>query len=248
MSELSNKTRLSVTVCAITALGGTSSALAADPWSASANIGAVSNYIWRGVTQTDDQAAVQGGVDVAHESGFHAGTWVSNVDFGPGSATYELDVTAGYDFQFGNEDMSLGLSTIYVAYPDSDPDDDFWEMAVTGGYKWFSAGIHYTVWGGDDTEDAIYTDGDIYYNLAVDLPLPKSFSIGAFAGYYDFTNELPVNELETDSVDYTHWGVKLSKDASEFGTFSLTYEQTDGSDAEFWNDEAKVWVGWNKTF
>ncbi len=50
-------------------------ALAQDPWSFSANIGVVSNYMWRGVTQTGDQAAVQGGLDVAHESGFYAGTW-----------------------------------------------------------------------------------------------------------------------------------------------------------------------------
>ena len=49
--------------------------------SVSANIGVVSNYVWRGITQTDDKAAVQGGVDYSHSSGFYAGTWVSNVDF-----------------------------------------------------------------------------------------------------------------------------------------------------------------------
>jgi uncharacterized protein (TIGR02001 family) len=61
-------------------------AAAQDPWSFSANIGAVSNYIWRGVTQTGDQAAVQGGLDVAHESGFYAGTWASNIDWDEGSS------------------------------------------------------------------------------------------------------------------------------------------------------------------
>jgi len=47
-----------------------------------ANIGATSNYVWRGVTQTNDAVAVQGGIDYRHEVGFYAGTWASNVDFG----------------------------------------------------------------------------------------------------------------------------------------------------------------------
>ena len=48
----------------------------------SANVAAVSNYFWRGVSQTDDKAAVQGGIDYSHESGLYAGTWASNIDFG----------------------------------------------------------------------------------------------------------------------------------------------------------------------
>ena len=47
----------------------------------SANAAIASNYIWRGVTQTDDQAAGQGGIDWGYDSGLYAGTWVSNVDF-----------------------------------------------------------------------------------------------------------------------------------------------------------------------
>ncbi len=47
----------------------------------SANAAVTSNYIWRGVTQTADQAAGQGGIDWGHDSGLYAGTWVSNVDF-----------------------------------------------------------------------------------------------------------------------------------------------------------------------
>lgn len=72
-----------------------SSALADDPWAVSANIGAVSNYIWRGVTQTGDGPAIQGGIDVGHESGFYIGTWASNIDWDNGSQDVTTDVT-GY--------------------------------------------------------------------------------------------------------------------------------------------------------
>jgi uncharacterized protein (TIGR02001 family) len=127
-------------------LATTGAALAEGPgpWSFSANIGAVSNYMWRGMTQSDDQAAVQGGLDVAHDSGFYAGTWASNIDWGTDDPNYELDIYMGYDFTLPDENASLGLNTIYYAYPDSDSDVDFWEIGISGGYSFFSAGIQYT--------------------------------------------------------------------------------------------------------
>ncbi|MEN8761748.1 MAG: TorF family putative porin, partial [Thiogranum sp.] len=64
----------------------------------SANLGVQSNYYFRGITQTDDNAAVSGGIDYAHDSGFYVGTWLSNVDFG-GKEDVEVDGYAG----FGND-------------------------------------------------------------------------------------------------------------------------------------------------
>ena len=62
----------------------------------SANIGVTSNYLWRGVTQTDDGAAIQGGIDWSHDSGFYLGTWASNIDWGVGSSGVEVDFYGGY--------------------------------------------------------------------------------------------------------------------------------------------------------
>jgi uncharacterized protein (TIGR02001 family) len=78
-------------------------AAAEEPFSISANIGVVSNYMFRGTTQTGDQPAVQGGLDFTHESGFYAGTWASNVDFDEGSSesvfgTVAVDPTTASGF------------------------------------------------------------------------------------------------------------------------------------------------------
>jgi hypothetical protein len=70
-----------------------STAMAEGPWDFSANIGVVSNYIWRGASQTGDEAAIQGGLDVSHESGFYAGTWASNIDWDNGAQDVSTDVT-----------------------------------------------------------------------------------------------------------------------------------------------------------
>lgn len=231
-------------------------AFAQDPWTFSANIGAVSNYIWRGVTQTDDQPAIQGGLDVAHDSGFYAGTWASNVDFGEDGANYELDFYAGYDFTLPVEDASLGLNTIYYAYPDGG-DIDFWEIGISGGYKWLSLGIQYTAWGDEANEDTLFDEGDFYYSASLDFPLPQDFGLSIFGGYYDFDDDqivVGVREVDgmlldvTEGADYGHWGATISKEAGEFGTFSFTYEQNDGDTEVGYDNDAKVWVGWLKEF
>jgi hypothetical protein len=250
-------------------------ALAQDPWSFSANIGAVSNYMFRGASQTGDKPAIQGGVDVSHESGFYAGTWASNVDFDEGGAdtvtgivpvdevgdpltdddgnyivqgvtagdnadsppNYELDFYAGYDYAV-NDDLSFGVSTVYYAYPDG-RDFDFWELGASGTYKWFTAGLAYTAWGEAD-DDAPFSEGDLYYYGSLDFGLPYDFGLSLHGGYYDFDTSL-------GGWDYGHGGVSVSKEAGDFGTFSLNYDQI-GRDSDVWDDEPKVWVGWVKEF
>ncbi|AGA88974.1 conserved hypothetical protein, proteobacterial [Thioflavicoccus mobilis 8321] len=235
------------------------------PFSLSANIGAVSNYLWRGMTQTDDGPAIQGGIDLSHESGFYAGTWASNIDWDDDdSPNYELDLYMGYDFTLPIENASLGINTIYYAYPDGDTDVDFWEIGISGGYQYLSAGIQYTVWGDDDNDGGPYSEGDLYYYAGLDLPLPKNFALSAKLGYYDFDDDeidvstcsgswfscwLSPPAADLKSADYWHWGVSVSREAGDFGTFSFNYEQNDGGeDGDVWDDDAKVWVGWNKEF
>ena len=269
------------------ALGGP--AAAEDPYNISANIGAVSNYMWRGVTQTQDGAAVQGGLDFKHESGFYAGTWVSNVDFNnegapqlstvktdalgnpvyddngfpiyetigsfnPDSPNYELDFYLGFG---GNitDDLSWDLKGIYYAYPDGS-DADFAEIGGSATFKWFTLGLAYTVYGQND--DGLFDNGDFYYFGAFeysDLPFGLSFS--ARGGYYDFDSDQVVAGTYvsngkvfdvTDSADYWHYGASISKDAGDFGTFSLNWDQNDGNTNVGYDDDPKFWVGWLKEF
>ncbi len=104
----------------------------------SGNIGAASNYLWRGTTQTDDSVAVQGGIDYSHDSGFYLGTWASNVDFGD-DTSYELDFYGGYSGSIG-EDFGYDISYLYYGYPDAEGDIDFGELALTLSWKWFELG------------------------------------------------------------------------------------------------------------
>ena len=92
----------------------------------SANVTFSSDYIWRGMTQTDGPA-MSGGFDFESENGFYAGIWGSNVNFNDGAGS-ELDYYFGYGFEVGNVGIDLG----YVAfdYPQNNTGLDFEEIVI----------------------------------------------------------------------------------------------------------------------
>jgi uncharacterized protein (TIGR02001 family) len=220
--------------CGVAILGATTVAQAEF----SANIGVTSNYMWRGTTQTDDGAAVQGGLDWAHDSGFYLGTWASNIKWGSDmSSGAEVDFYGG--FANSINDFGYDLGVIYYYYPDDDYDDsDFTELYASGSYKWFEAGLAYTVSG--DADDAPYSDGDLYYHAGVSFDIQDGWSIGGTIGYYDFDTELK-DELE----DYTHYQLDIGKSAGDFGDFTFSVSKADEDSGD---DDTKFFVSWGKSF
>ncbi|MDT8408616.1 MAG: TorF family putative porin [Wenzhouxiangellaceae bacterium] len=212
----------------------------------SGNVGVVSNYLFRGVSQTDDEAAVQGGFDFAHESGFYAGTWLSNVDFG-GKEDTEVDLYAGYGGAFGNSGVTWDAGVIYYLFPGGG-DLDYAETYLGLGYGLLSAGVAYTLWG-EVSGASGFDTGDFYYNVGLDLPFElEQFSFSAFAGYYDFDED--GNPAAGNELSYAHWGLGASRDLGEFGSLGITYEQTDGGseDAVATDDDVQIWLGWTLEF
>jgi uncharacterized protein (TIGR02001 family) len=205
------------------------------------NVAAASNYYFRGVSQTSDDAAVSGGVDWGHDSGFYLGTWMSNVEF----ASAEVDLYAGYGNEFGNG-LGYDISALYYYYPDGG-NVDYAEAAVSLSYGWVTGGIAYTFYG-ETNEKTAFDSGDIYYSIGADLPvnLGEGIGLGVFAGLYTFDGD-GNDECECDN--YAHWGVSLSKDAGDFGSVSVNYEQTnEDENSVSGDDSAKFWVGWSKEF
>ena len=96
----------------------------------SANLGVTNNYMWRGITQTEDDFAVQGGVDVEFENGIYLGAWGSNVDWGAGaSGDVELDLYGGFGFPI-TDMLSGNVGAIGYLYPDhpSGANPNFFEL------------------------------------------------------------------------------------------------------------------------
>lgn len=193
----------------------------------SANIGVTSNYVWRGMTQTNDQPAISGGVDYAHDSGFYIGTWASNVDDANGTyGTYELDGYAGFGGEVG--DVGYDVGYLYYAYP-SGNGGNFGELYGSVSFQMFTVGLAYTT--NADTDSA---EGDIYYYANASFDLPEGFSLGGTVGHYDYD--------ANSSGTYNHYQLDLGKSAGDYGDFTLSLSANDN------DEDPLVFVSWAKSF
>ena len=160
----------------------------------SANVAFASDYVWRGMTQSDGPA-IQGGFDFEAESGFYAGIWGSNVNFSDGAGS-ELDYYFGYGFSVGD----LGIDIGYVAfdYPKNTLGLDFEEIVL--GFSLGNFGLTHAM-GQDDFTD--YTEisygmGPVsvaygtYDDMSDNITISYGFSCGAYdcgITAYDMTDE-----------------------------------------------------------
>lgn len=204
---------------------------------ASANIAVASQYIWRGVTQSDEQAAVQGGLDYATDNGLYVGTWLSNVDFGEGDTGIEIDLYGGFAGELDSFGYDFGV--IYYAYPVQD-DINFLEIFASGSYGPLSTGVYVTVEaedgaeGGDDTPNFY-----VPVSLDFDLGIFNGIGLSVYGGYYEFDND----DL---GEDYAHYGASFSKDVGDFGQFVLAIDKNNLDDDKA--DDPRVSVLWTKEF
>ena len=169
------------------------------------HVGAVSDYIWRGVSQTDDHAAIQGGVDLKHESGLYAGAWASNVDFA--DADLELDLRAGVALKSrGGWGWDLGV--IGYRYDESRFNREEWYVGVT--YAYLSGKVWHD-WDNDDT----YTEGNARFEMG------SGFYAIAHGGFF----------ARDRAEDYSDYALALGREFSDFDA-RVTFSNTDLNQSE----------------
>ncbi|MBF0444020.1 MAG: hypothetical protein HQL68_00400 [Magnetococcales bacterium] len=106
----------------------------------SANVAMTSDYVWRGVSQTSEGPAIQGGFDLSHKSGVYLGTWGSNINFG--DSQMELDLYGGYATEFSSG-LGLDVGFIQYYYPGglSSNEYDFTEFYLGVSYSVAGVGL-----------------------------------------------------------------------------------------------------------
>ena len=199
----------SIVLAAATAASLTSGIAAAD---LTANAGVASNYIWRGITQTNDQASGMGGIDWSNDSGLYVGTWVSNVAFGSANnGGYEMDLYAGFAGEAGSLGYDVGV--ISYQYPVA-PQTNFTEIYGSGTFSMVTVGFAYTVDAGEGNKNAPFDSGDLYLHGSVDFTAGKS-DISIYAGTYMFDAD-GTGANKAGDVNYSHFGASISKDGFSF--------------------------------
>jgi len=177
----------------------------------SANAGVTSNYLWRGMSQTSDQAAISGGIDYADASGFYVGAWTSNVDFGAGDETSaEVDFYAGYGFEAG--EIAFDIGYVFYGYPGGG-EADFSEIYASASWEVLTVGAYVLAdaeWDAD-FGDTTYLYADLAFEVAAGLELGFHYGLYSIDG----------------GDDQSDYGVSLSKD-----NFTLSISDVDNNAVE----------------
>jgi uncharacterized protein (TIGR02001 family) len=188
------------------------------PGTFTGNVAVTNDYVFRGFTQTQENAAIQGGFDWDSGHGFYLGTWASNFQFGaPGEGSVEWDVYGGYKGTLGKFTYDVGA--IGYLYPGTDKalNYQWWEASAKVGYDFgvaaVSGGISYTpdYFGG--LEDSWYYAGKLLVPVGV-----EGLTVDGTIGLQDLKGPF------ADTVDYSI-GVTY---AMKWFTTDVRFIDTDG--------------------
>ena len=211
----------------------------ASPHTLTGNIGLFSQYIFRGLTQTNGEPALQGGLDYAHESGFYVGTWGSNISW-LSDSTYtaggslELDIYGGYKGTIGKTDFGYDVGLLYYWYPGdvvaNGTKADTLEVYGALSWKWLSAKLSYAI--SNEVFGVPNADGTTYLDLTASYPVPntKLTLIGHYGMQKYSGNSAGV---DNDTVaSYNDWKLGVSYSLPKDFTVGAYYTDTDMTDTQ----------------
>ena len=192
------------------------------------NIGAVTDYRYRGITQSRFDPALQGGVDFAHKSGFYLGAWASGIkwikDAGATDGSLELDLYGGYKGSI-TKDLSYDVGYLRYQYVDNklgdvpgfanaDTDEIYGAMTwgiVTAKYSSSLSNL----FGTPDSKNSGYLD------LSANFDLGSGWSVVPHVGH-QWVNH-------NSALSYTDYALTLGKDFGNGLSASLALVGTDAS-------------------
>lgn len=216
----------------------TTAPMAASAGEISGNVAWTTDYSFRGVSQTNEKMAVQGGFDYGFESGAYVGVWASNVNFSDGKSSVEQNSTetdyyVGYAFD-ASESVSVDLSVWQFTYPGAESASNYQEYVASVSVADFTFGLVYSpdyfgegiIAGGNGSATVISVD----YSLALQENMSMDFHVGQTT-----TEEDGIVDDDDSYVDYL---IGLNYDVAGV-TLSLAYVGTDiGSGSD--NDEDRA--------
>lgn len=186
----------------------------------------LSDYRTRGISQTQNDPALQGDATLMHKSGLYAGIWSSNVDFGHGSRTrQEVDYYAGYWWQM-SDDVALDVGYIKYAYPRQSDFNASETVFILHAYG-VLAGAQYS-------SDLYGNQSALYSYLGYGTVLPYDIGLDVRYGLNDLKDPLFISSSGHDRNSYHEWEVKVSRTLFDLN-WALSYIDTDLSSTECLN-------------
>ena len=203
-------TKRTILATSIAMLSLTTATVAANELTLSGDVTFTSDYAFRGISQTEEAPALQGGLSLNSASGFYVSVWGSNVDF-LAEGTLELDVMLGWSGAI-NDDWSTDVGIMRYGYPNTAiAGSNFYEVYGSLSYQDLTFGLAYS-------DDYYANSGDFFYLYAdYSYALMENLSLDLHVGQ---------NEYDDSSASYLDWSVGLSTEVMG-AALSLAYIDTD---------------------
>jgi uncharacterized protein (TIGR02001 family) len=186
---------------------------AAPQWSF--NVAGSSDYVFRGVSQTQEDPALSAGVDLTYGS-LYAGTWASNVDFGDGDTNAEVDLYGGIRPEVAGWNLDIGVvGYLYTNQPDG-ADYDYAELKLAAsrpvGPATLGAAVYWSPdFFGAPEDEATYVEA----NAAIS-PADKWTISGAVG-----------RQFVSSDLDYTTWNLGAAYQLTPHLAVDVRYHDTD---------------------
>jgi uncharacterized protein (TIGR02001 family) len=200
----------------------------------SANVTMASQYIYRGIAQTNGEPAIQGGFDYDAGNGFYLGTWGSSISWlgdtgAASSAGMEWDIYGGYKGSV-SKDVGYDVGVLTYNYPRKHLTPGFLDpntVEIYGAlsYKWFTAKYSVTtgsLFGWAKSDGVSKTTGSGYLDLSGSYDMGGGLSLGAHVGHQNVSGN--------SDASYSDYNVSVSKDIARVGTVSLLLSGTNAKD------------------
>jgi uncharacterized protein (TIGR02001 family) len=186
------------------------------------NVGIVSDYVFRGASQTNEDPAIQGGVDVTAGS-FYVGAWASNVDFGDDTDA-EIDVYGGYRTEAAGYALDFGVVSYWYAGEPDGADYNYVEFKAAAsraiGPATLGAAVYYSPDFFGIDEAATYAEANAAFSPA------DKWTISGAVGH----QWLDVTD------DYTTWNVGVGYALTDNLSVDVRYHDTDVDNADLYKE------------
>ncbi|MDR7116620.1 TorF family putative porin [Caulobacter sp. BE254] len=222
-----------VAAAASVAMGGAAMAQDESGLKLSYNVGVASDYIFRGISNTNTKGQVFGGVDATYGIGY-AGVWTSNVDFGTPNPDQEIDVYAGVKPTVGAFNLDLGV--IYYGYVKDKAPESNRQTSFPGAFSYFEVKAAASTAVGPATVGAAFYyspefpgDGGeaLYYELNGSAPIGEKLTLSGAVGRQE-VDAATYYGGATDS--YVTWNAGVTAAITDHVSADIRYSDTNKSD------------------
>jgi uncharacterized protein (TIGR02001 family) len=218
-----HKSVLTLTAAAGLAASALASAQTPAPSPVTGNMAIVSDYRFRGISQTFELPAIQGGIDYAHESGIYVGNWNSSISglSYTDSAGIEMDFYGGWKKSFGDIGLDIGLLQYYYpgAKTSAGEKYDTLEGYIGASWKWLTVKYSHAF---SDFFGLTDSDGSGYLDLGFTMEVAPKLNLVAHFGMQTIKNN--------DPLEYNDWKLGVTYDLSGW-VLGAAYVDTDADSA-----------------